>query len=207
MTEDKPCPYCGVIIGPGKRGYPAHRRKTCGSPGCQKAHQKALITQWGKEHPGYYRDHKRNWRKENPERHRQWTQSWWEANRNAQYEINRQWREENSDRYAEMIRDWGARNKALVSGYRATRRARKANGWIAERDWTRLVNRYGGRCFYCGSREPMTIDHIIPLARGGRHTIGNVLPACKSCNCSKQERLIVEWRTARHHRRGPRAAR
>jgi 5-methylcytosine-specific restriction endonuclease McrA len=201
MAEDKPCPYCTATIAPGGRGRP---RKTCGATSCQKAHQRALAREWSDRHPGYYRDYKRRWRAANPERHRESTRAWWEANRDAQYEVNRQWRDANPERYAEMLRDWGTRNRTRRSEYRARRRARKANGFLSERDWSRLVNRLGGRCFYCGSAEPMTIDHIIPLARGGRHTIGNVIPACLSCNCSKQDRLIVEWRAARHHRRGRR---
>lgn len=199
MAENNPCPYCASIIPTGGRGRP---RKTCGAPACQKAHQKLLIRQWGERHPTYYRDRKRQWRATGSEKFRQTRQAWWDANREAQYETNRRWREENRERYAEMLRDWAKRNPTLKSQHRAHRRARKANGSISARDWTRLINRYGGRCFYCGSHEPMTIDHIIPLARGGRHTIGNVLPACKSCNCSKQERLIIEWRNGHIYRRG-----
>jgi 5-methylcytosine-specific restriction endonuclease McrA len=49
-------------------------------------------------------------------------------------------------------------------------------------------------CFYCGSKERITIDHIIPLARGGRHSIGNFVSACHSCNSKKHARFIMEWR-------------
>lgn len=65
---------------------------------------------------------------------------------------------------------------------------------VSGRDWRRLVMRYEGRCAYCGERGDLTMDHVIPLSRGGRHAIGNVLPACWSCNCSKRQRLLVEWR-------------
>ncbi len=53
-----------------------------------------------------------------------------------------------------------------------------------------------GRCFYCrrtvDPRE-LTMDHIVPLMRGGRSTKGNVAPVCKQCNTKKRYLLPVEW--------------
>ena len=70
------------------------------------------------------------------------------------------------------------------------------------RDWMRLVDRYRGRCAYCDEvAEPVTMDHVVPLSRGGRHSIGNVLPACKQCNQRKNARLLIEWRLGRKARR------
>jgi 5-methylcytosine-specific restriction endonuclease McrA len=45
-----------------------------------------------------------------------------------------------------------------------------------------------GRCHYCGRVVPyaeLTLDHIVPIARGGRTTPGNCVPCCKECNKSK----------------------
>lgn len=38
------------------------------------------------------------------------------------------------------------------------------------------------------------MDHVIPVVRGGRHAIGNILPACAACNGSKHAALLVVWR-------------
>lgn len=53
-----------------------------------------------------------------------------------------------------------------------------------------------GRCYYCGSltlATDLTMDHIVPLSRGGKTTKGNVVPACKSCNSRKKNQLLMEW--------------
>jgi len=53
-----------------------------------------------------------------------------------------------------------------------------------------------GRCHYCDRRIPaaeLTMDHIVPVARGGKSTKGNVVPACKSCNNKKKQLLPMEW--------------
>jgi 5-methylcytosine-specific restriction endonuclease McrA len=53
-----------------------------------------------------------------------------------------------------------------------------------------------GRCHYCGkevSPRELTMDHVVPLVRGGRSTKGNLVPACKECNNAKKHSLAFEW--------------
>lgn len=60
--------------------------------------------------------------------------------------------------------------------------------WLAIRlahDWT---------CVYCGTRtRQVTIDHYVPMSRGGANTAENVVPACSRCNSSKWAKDPVEW--------------
>ncbi|BAI80922.1 HNH endonuclease [Deferribacter desulfuricans SSM1] len=53
-----------------------------------------------------------------------------------------------------------------------------------------------GKCYYCGksfSPKELTMDHIVPIIRGGKTTKGNVVPACKDCNNKKKYMLPIEW--------------
>ncbi|TYT76008.1 HNH endonuclease [Desulfobotulus mexicanus] len=53
-----------------------------------------------------------------------------------------------------------------------------------------------GSCSYCGrsvAAADLTMDHVVPLARGGRSTKGNVVTACKACNTKKKQMLPLEW--------------
>ncbi len=53
-----------------------------------------------------------------------------------------------------------------------------------------------GICHYCGRKFPpeeLTMDHIVPITRGGKSARGNVAPACKECNNRKKYLLPVEW--------------
>ncbi len=65
---------------------------------------------------------------------------------------------------------------------------------FSKNDWQRLVDRYRGCCAYCGKETQLTMDHVVPLSRGGRHSVGNIIPACFRCNSSKNARFITEWR-------------
>lgn len=57
-----------------------------------------------------------------------------------------------------------------------------------------VFERDGWQCTYCGSVEDPTIDHIVPLIRGGTNDMDNLTPACRSCNSSKGDKLLNEWR-------------
>jgi len=62
--------------------------------------------------------------------------------------------------------------------------------------WKR--RRSQGICYYCRKQckpADLTMDHILPLARGGRSSKGNVAPACKDCNNKKKASLPMDWET------------
>lgn len=53
-----------------------------------------------------------------------------------------------------------------------------------------------GACYFCGKKvlpRELTMDHIVPLIRGGKSGKGNIVPACKDCNNRKKHMLPVEW--------------
>ncbi|MSM41330.1 MAG: HNH endonuclease [Geobacter sp.] len=53
-----------------------------------------------------------------------------------------------------------------------------------------------GVCHWCGNSFPadeLTLDHIVPVIRGGKSSRGNVVPACKECNSKKKYLLPLEW--------------
>lgn len=89
---------------------------------------------------------------------------------------------------AQKRRDWEAARRARIQGADVRR--------VTAADWLRVLHHYDHQCAYCGSSGgALTQDHVIPLARGGRHAIGNLIPACGSCNSSKNDRLLIEWRS------------
>ena len=70
---------------------------------------------------------------------------------------------------------------------KARARELRQSGW-----WKRRIA--DGRCHYCGREvgaRSLTLDHVVPLIRGGKSVRANVVPACKDCNTAKKSLLAV----------------
>ena len=79
---------------------------------------------------------------------------------------------------------------ATLTRERAKARELRQSQW-----WKRRIA--DGVCHYCRRRvghRTLTMDHLVPLGRGGTSTRGNVVPACKECNSKKRSMVPVEWR-------------
>lgn len=64
---------------------------------------------------------------------------------------------------------------------------------LTDAQWERLQTLWGG-CAYCGAADPKPQrDCVLPISRGGRYTVGNVVPACRSCNTSKCNAEVTTW--------------
>ncbi len=75
-----------------------------------------------------------------------------------------------------------------VARERARARELRASAW-----WKCQIA--AGRCHYCGKKvapSALTMDHVIPVARGGRSVKGNVAPACTACNRTKSHLTPAE---------------
>lgn len=87
------------------------------------------------------------------------------------------------DRYVREVDDDTLRRE------KARARALRQTAW-----WRRRIA--SGRCHYCGLQVgagALTLDHVVPLVRGGRSIRPNLVAACKDCNHKKQSLLAWEW--------------
>ena len=92
-----------------------------------------------------------------------------------------------------------ARNMAVSQSRRArAARRRKRRVDLADNDltpaqWASIQLAWGG-CAYCGATSvALQRDCVLPISRGGRYTLDNVVPACGSCNASKSNGEVTSW--------------
>lgn len=82
-----------------------------------------------------------------------------------------------------------------VSEEQLRRERQKARELRASAWWKR--KRGAGLCHHCGEKVPpreLTMDHLVPIVRGGKSIKGNVVPSCKKCNSDRGHRLPFESR-------------
>ncbi|MDN3444591.1 HNH endonuclease signature motif containing protein [Microbacterium sp. APC 3901] len=72
-------------------------------------------------------------------------------------------------------------------------RVARADNDLTSEQWASLREVWGG-CAYCGAGDiALQRDCVMPISRGGRYTLENVVPACGSCNASKRNDEVTSW--------------
>jgi 5-methylcytosine-specific restriction endonuclease McrA len=85
------------------------------------------------------------------------------------------------------------RSRAARSARKRQRRMRSVEHDLSAEQWEALESAWGG-CAYCGSGDqPLQRDCVLALSRGGRYTLDNIAPACRSCNASKCNDEVTGW--------------
>lgn len=128
--------------------------------------------------------------------------AWYYANRERAYQnflswvqrhpsewrvICARWQAKNPEKVRESVRAWRSRNP----GWWQKRRADLANveNTLTTEEWLKVLSEFNNRCVYCGRSDlKLTMDHVIPISKGGPHSKENVVPSCGPCNSKKGAR-------------------
>jgi 5-methylcytosine-specific restriction endonuclease McrA len=85
------------------------------------------------------------------------------------------------------------RSRKAVAARRRKRRMARVEHDLTDEEWSASKAAWGG-CAYCGASDtPLQRDCVLALSRGGRYTLENIVPACRSCNTSKCNGEITVW--------------
>jgi 5-methylcytosine-specific restriction endonuclease McrA len=76
---------------------------------------------------------------------------------------------------------------------RRTRRVAASGSDLTHAEWEGILEAWAC-CAYCGAEGvALQKDCVLPISRGGRYTLDNVVPACRSCNASKCNDEVTTW--------------
>lgn len=132
---------------------------------------------------------------ENKEKNRLRGKKWREKNKGETTKRVREWRKNNPEESKENRRKWARENpeKNRISHKNNETKRRKAEGKFTLKEWQDKKKEFNYTCPACFKKEPeikLSIDHIIPLVKGGSNYIENIQPLCMPCNSRKNNKFI-----------------
>lgn len=181
------------------------RKWSAANQGRAYANQKT----WREANPEKRSEYSRRWRERNPEysrnryaanreRVRQQQKEAYAANPEPAKERARQWKIANHDRVLANAKRWRVENpeRRRLSHHRRSARKRRVLTQLTISQWEWLKQQSGHCCVYCGRHQDecgrLQQEHVVPLSRGGAHTVNNIRPACADCNYRKHDKTPAE---------------
>ena len=199
MPKSKTCSKCKQTKPIG--GFFKNKRLKDGHNNYCKTCQVAYLRDYHRRNPDKDKQYKKSWRAKNPD----YGRLYYLSNQERLNKRNAEWRVKNPARKAELDRNYAIANREKRRRYaaeyarnhpeqqsrnRQMRRARLRNARIyrvTEKDIRRILHK---DCVYCGQKGEQ-IDHVIPLSRGGSHSIGNLVSSCAKCNLTKNNKRVI----------------
>lgn len=131
---------------------------------------------------------------ENKEKRAETTKNYREKNKEKVIEYNKNYRKSHKEEIHQyyLSRKESEEYKEISRAAVRNRRARRnyIEGKITKKEWLDLLEKYGHKCLKCGRTDvKLELDHVVPLALGGEHSIRNAQPLCRSCNGGKHTKI------------------
>lgn len=138
-----------------------------------------------------------NWRKNNPEKYKLQIDRQNEKSKTNEkikkYRIF--YNNKNKEKRKEAYKNWELKNKdhKYMLNHKRRVKIKEAKGYKDRIENFRKRMNDIGECIFCGSKKNLTIEHLIPVSKGGTNEINNLFPSCKKCNCSKGPKDWIKW--------------
>lgn len=150
----------------------------------------------------------KQYRNENKEKIAKRKKKYAEENKEHIAKYQKRYRIKNKEKLAKYIKEYGKKyykeNPHVQNIFRQKRIAMKHRlpCTLTPKQWTSIKEDFNNQCAYCGMTEEEHLkefgeqlhqEHFIPLSEGGEYTHNNIIPACRSCNSSKNNSDFFEW--------------
>ena len=143
----------------------------------------------------YRKEHIKRWKAKNPDKAKEMERKQHDRIANnpelrakyTKYERERRQKRQKSDpAFHEHLMDLAKRGS-----HKRRARIAQTGGSYTRSEWRKLCEFYDHRCLCCGMKfQRLTVDHVLPLSKGGTNNIENIQPLCRSCNSQKHDKEI-----------------
>lgn len=186
IIPQKCCPKCSILKPVSDFG-----KNKCTADGLQY-YCKDCASVYRKQNRQRLNEYFAIYRREHSDRRVSYNRGWVARNKGKAVEYQREYRRRNRPKMNEHNRRWQKANHgylALKTHHRRTQKKQNGGSYTLA-EWVSLCTRYDNRCLCCGEQRPLTVDHIVPVHKGGSNDIANLQPLCGECNSRKGARVI-----------------
>jgi hypothetical protein len=157
---------------------------------------KAYNAQWRKDNADKKRESDKRYREENSEKVKALKLKYQRENRDGANRRNKKYYSSERGKLAKIRNRTSEKAKLSYRVNSHKRRVRKKSNHhfrYSSEQISNLFEEFHNRCAYCGRTEKLHLDHFIPISSGGPDCMGNLIPACKDCNFSKNRANPLSW--------------
>jgi len=139
------------------------------------------------------------WKQDNKEHVKLYMLEWREKNKEEIANKGKEYYKNNIEKITKSAKisskKWRQANLAKQTQYSNIKRSLKKGlpSTLTTDEWGNTQKSFNYTCCYCGEEKLLEQEHFIALSSGGEYTHNNIIPSCKSCNCSKGSKEFKEW--------------
>jgi len=152
--------------------------------------------QYGENNKEKIFKYKTQYREDNKEKISEYGKQYYLGHKEQIAEKNRQYNINNKKQLARKKRQYYLKNPNISTNSRARRLKIIGSSEISTAEWKDIMELCDWRCIYCGvplTKINRSVDHILPLSKGGQHNKRNLVPVCRLCNSSKNDKFLYDW--------------
>ncbi len=191
----KTCTKCGKELPATTEYFSSRKDSKDGMRDQCKECIKEREKQYREENKEKVKEYWKQYREENKEKIKKYKKQYREENKEKVKEYSKQYYEENKEYYKRYKKQYNKEHPEVRTKAKQKRRALKFNlpSTLTVDQWNETKEYFNNRCAYCGKEKSLAQEHFVPLSKGGEYTHNNIIPACRSCNSSKNNKDFFEW--------------
>lgn len=147
--------------------------------------------QWREDKKEQIADKRKQYRQNNKNKIAEYNKQYREQHKEEIAEYQKQWRQDNSEYFKQWFKD-----NPHVAFNNNIKHRHGLNSNITKEQYYEILEYFGYKCAYCGcdlDSDNRTLDHVIPLSKGGAVDPWCIVPCCGSCNSSKKDKNYLLW--------------
>jgi len=200
--KTKVCTKCGVEKESTNEFFSKNKAGKYGLKVACKSCQALQYKQYRQENKESIAEYHKQYHQDNKEQEKQYyrdnkeqKKQYYRDNKEHIAKYNKQYQQENKERFAERKKQYQQENleKFTICNQRRRARKKELDSTLTLKQWEQIKQDFNHECAYCGKEEKLEQEHFSPLSKGGEYTHNNIVPACRSCNGSKHNKLFHEW--------------